>query len=187
MQARNKYGGHLPWVKLIVEDLHILRDALPSKLASMPDPHEDLQSYWSLAKSHPAEWKQLVKMYFTSAEDARNTKGATSVSAMSPAHDCQAFLCTDCGLVFPDHRRLSTHRWSKHGVKNDIRAYIGDISSCPVCKTQFHSRARLIKHLLERRVRAKSRLASVSWRSLTAILHASIEILSANLKHGMQN
>ena len=34
------------------------------------------------------------------------------------------------------------------------------ISHCPVCKVEFHSRSRLIKHLLEARVRSKTRLES---------------------------
>ena len=67
---------------------------------------------------------------------------------------------TVCGDTFSSHRGLSAHRWSKHRIKNSVRQYIGDVSCCPICKVDFHSRARLIKHLSERRVRAKHRLVT---------------------------
>ena len=49
------------------------------------------------------------------------------------------------------------HCFKKHGVRHEIRQYVGAESMCRVCKCDFKTRARLIKHLLDRRVRSKSK------------------------------
>ena len=60
----------------------------------------------------------------------------------------------------------SAHEWSKHGLKNTIRKLVWDESRCRVCGCEFHTRARLLKHLGENRVRAKNRAATCAevWR-----------------------
>ena len=59
--------------------------------------------------------------------------------------------------MFNSHRQLANHRWAKHRIRSDVRERIDDISECPVCRVDFTCRGRLIKHLLERRVRSKCR------------------------------
>jgi len=68
--------------------------------------------------------------------------------------------CPHCNEVFDSKPQCTSHQWAKHKVKSSFRNLIGDISCCPVCSTEFHERAGLIKHLSETRVRAKSRSAS---------------------------
>jgi len=68
-----------------------------------------------------------------------------------------ALECEICGDTFPDTWRLSSHKWATHKMKAPFRRCIGDTSECPVCKTDFITRARLIKHLSERRVRSAKR------------------------------
>ena len=47
--------------------------------------------------------------------------------------------------------------WYKHREAACMRKYVGDFSICSVCRTDFRTRGRLIRHLLERRVRSKRR------------------------------
>ena len=48
----------------------------------------------------------------------------------------------------------------KHKAKSSVRKHIGDISVCPTCGSDFRSRARLIRHLLDKRVRSSRRSVS---------------------------
>ena len=49
------------------------------------------------------------------------------------------------------------HRWSLHRKKSNIRMFVPDTCICPICQTNFHTRNRLVKHLMENRVRSKHR------------------------------
>ena len=87
----------------------------------------------------------------------------TLLSKLSPRysnvmkHTAQGHTCEQCGENFDTHRQLSTHMWSKHKIKSSFRQFIGNTSVCPVCHTDFCTRARLIKHLADRRVRSRHR------------------------------
>ena len=56
--------------------------------------------------------------------------------------------CPHCDASFHSEQQRAAHLWYKHRVKTPIRKYIGDISICPCCSTDFHTRARLIRHLV---------------------------------------
>ena len=84
---------------------------------------------------------------------------APSTTAATQATS-DGFRCEACGVSFDALRKLSAHKWSKHGTRSGIRQLVGDTCVCPVCGTDFKTRARLIKHLLERRVRSKCRKVS---------------------------
>jgi len=155
LQAKDKFGAKLPWIKMLTHDLCVLRQALPGKLAEMPDPQESLQLYWNLAKNFPVEWKRLVKLYVEAKDDPQHRKKQTCKRKAESYS--MLYRCDICEDAFGSHRSLAAHRWSKHRIKSSVRQYVGDISSCPICKVEFHTRSRLIKHLSERRVRAKGR------------------------------
>ena len=88
-----------------------------------------------------------------------------------------AFTCPTCGSTFDAERKLTAHAWSKHGVRCSIREYIGDISICMACHTDFKSRARLVKHLLEKRIRSTTR--GISCRD------AFVRSSPAKIEHGL--
>ena len=52
---------------------------------------------------------------------------------------------------------MSSHKWSKHGIRSKILQLVDDETCCPVCDTECYSCARLVKHLLEKRVRSRTR------------------------------
>ena len=56
--------------------------------------------------------------------------------------------------TWPDRVALRSHMMSKHGWRNPWRQYVAG-SCCPVCRTQFHSRARAVDHLAHRAERCR--------------------------------
>ena len=56
------------------------------------------------------------------------------------------YHCYDCGEEFQYKARLRHHQWRLHGYRNpfSLRATGG---ICALCRFEFHSRARLTKHL----------------------------------------
>ena len=155
LQSRTKYGEALPWVQLLTHDLQILKQALGDRMHDMPDPAKDLHSYWQLAKQFPHEWKQLVHMYFCIKDDPE-CQPKRKIEEVP--RDCiTQHICHQCGIAFSDRKQLAAHNWAKHRVKSSFREFIGDVSECPVCGVDFRTRARLVKHLSERRVRSKYR------------------------------
>ena len=156
----------MPWVKLVIEDFQILREAIPDKLSSTPDPYRDLEFFWTLASNFPNEWKELTRKYYSEHEDPRNipkpkpkskndrrTEGNCGSSSVAN----QRFACEACGESFSDWRKLSTHRWAKHRIKHEVRQFVPEISTCPICHVNLNSCVRLLKHLSERRIGSKFR------------------------------
>ena len=155
LQQRGRFGDKLPWVAMLTNDLCILKRRFPQKFESLPDPSANLEPYWCIARDFPQEWRMLVQQLDDTADDCTRADLAKHEHVslpMPPAH-----ACTQCGKAFPSARQLSAHCWSKHRTRCNIRRFVGDISQCPVCGTEFFSRARLVKHLLEKRVRSKTR------------------------------
>jgi hypothetical protein len=105
-------------------------------------------------RSHPREWKTIVHLYSCPYEDAK-AKPADQDSAGAYGFECEV-----CSRSFSSGRSLAAHKWSKHRLTSEFRKFVDDWSICPICKTDFHSRARLVKHLAERRQRAMSRKES---------------------------
>ena len=157
LQARGKHGECMPWVTLLVHDLRVLRKSVEGKLDALPDPAVGMAPYWELAMNYPNEWSELVDLYFTCDEDCERTAPSKRCAA-DPSESC--FRCCICDSKWESWRQLCVHKWAKHGVTSDLRRFVGDTGTCPVCHNNFKSRARLLKHLSERRVRAKSRKAS---------------------------
>ena len=131
--------------------------------ADKPCPRNDVHSYWCVARDFPYEWGQLVRQ-FNDLDDEFATMGGQEESSNAPsalrlisflvlpAHSCEL-----CGRTFRSEWQLANHKWSKHKLRCNIREFVSDISRCPVCCTEFFSRARLLKHLLDKRVRSSIR------------------------------
>jgi len=157
LQSKGNLGENMPWVDLLINDLKILRHSSNGKLSELPDPTESLVPYWTLARNYPGEWKAIVELYKTHNDDVDNSKQVVFGQNQGSHLNANSFCCGVCGKSWDSWRKLSVHKWSKHGMRSDIRQFVGDICVCPVCGTNFFTRARLVKHLLERRVRSKVR------------------------------
>ena len=102
----------------------------------------------------------VVAVWVSSIVESTNDTSCRVVSRCQPRSvvgSDAVHIFSLCEASFPTARQLSSHSWAKHRQRGSIRQNVGNISACPVCKNEFFSRARLIKHLLERRVRSKTR------------------------------
>ena len=64
LQQRGKFGEKLPWVRMVTDDLQMLRRYYPSKLENLPMPDVDILAYWRIARDFPNEWRALVRRQF---------------------------------------------------------------------------------------------------------------------------
>ena len=156
LQSKSRNGDPVPWVSMITRDLCVLRLALPELLAGLPMPDEDMTPYWDIARQCPAEWAAIVAKY-NSYEDDFAASAASTLSTSAPhlMHTCQL-----CKRQFPTDGKLAQHMSAKHGLKCEVRKHIGDISACPVCKTDFQSRNRLVMHLMKKTTKSLHRKVS---------------------------
>ena len=74
---------------------------------------------------------------------------------MSACHKCDK-----CSRSFASSKALKAHQRKKHGDACAVHRYVGNVTVCPVCFSDFHSRVRLITHSSDSRVRSKSRMTS---------------------------
>ena len=154
LQTQDKLDDRMPWVSLIIKDIGILRESVNGKLDELPPPEVSLHGYWHLAKNCPKEWKTLAKLHFTIDDDHAHVPAA---GPAAPFADVSSFVISVALLGKTTRTLLRTGRPSEHKIKCDVCAFIGDMSICRVCGTDFGTRARLVKYLLERRVRSKAR------------------------------
>ena len=152
-----------PWKRQVLVDLYRLRDTMRDKLGTVPPPPVEPEAWESLWKDHPASWKQLLRVFVQKV--ARGAEGgsfrahpAMGVSVCS--NPDMEFLCPSCPVdarTWPNRAALRSHMMSKHGWRNLWRQYVVG-SCCPVCRTQFHSRARAVDHWAHRAERCRQAL-----------------------------
>ena len=132
-------------------DLCHLREIMREKLGTMPPPSVEPEAWERLWMKHPRSWKQLLRAFVQKM--ARGAEGvsfcANTALGTSVCSDADMeFLCPDCpaeARTWPNRAALRSHMMSKHGWR-----------TCrPVCRTQFHSRARAVHHLANRAERCR--------------------------------
>ena len=64
-----------------------------------------------------------------------------------PAADPPGIRCPDCARLLRGSRALGLHRYRAHGIRAEARCYV-DGTACPVCVREFHTRTRLVAHLI---------------------------------------
>ena len=143
----------MPWTMLLLEDLSILRSALPRVFGSLPPPAVDAGPYWEIASKFPQEWCQIVNEYFTSQDDPGRLKRPACVDSHQ-----SALRCSKCRRgPFSSAKALAQHELVAHGKRTPVSAFVGAWKRCPVCHTEFASRLHLVNHLADKRVRSKVR------------------------------
>jgi len=153
LQCRDKSQALLPWAAIVIQDFSVLKQALPRVFQEMSDPDTFPDAFYRIARDQPREWKQIVGRYVQLHDDC-NSSQADSVSKIT------GHTCDRCARSFATLKALLAHQRKKHGDTCAVNKYIDDVSLCPVCLTDFHSRVRLITHLSDTRVRSKTRLTS---------------------------
>ena len=153
LQADDGRGNRMPWAMLLLEDLSMLRSALPRVFGSLPHPAVDASPYWEIASKFPQEWCQIVNEYFTSQDDPGRLKRPACVDSHP-----SALRCSKCRRgPFSSAKALAQHELVAHGKRTPVSAFVGAWKRCPVCHTEFASRLHLVNHLADKRVRSKVR------------------------------
>ena len=66
--------------------------------------------------------------------------------------------CPICGPASPSfamQKGLDAHLRAKHKQRNVLSNYIDSSGVCPVCKVNFHTRVHVLRHVADKRCRAK--------------------------------
>ena len=145
----------MPWLHLVVADCVVLQSCLPDILGELPPADVNFEPWWRLCSDHPCEWKKTVSKYHTHLDDI-------DVVRKAPRRGCTAFAtifrCDLCEhAAFESLKALDQHKRVKHKIRTQVADYVGNTSKCPICRTDFGNRLRLISHLSERRIRSKVR------------------------------
>jgi len=151
-----RYKGQLlPWVSLVLADLRAMRSAVACCCA-MPDPECDA-SPWVVLMQNSAKWMQALscfKYYETCIGAADSHVVVTSATAPAGAWDASghiAFKCNMCESAFLNAKALLAHQRTKHQRRVEQRYYSNKEGVCQCCGTMFHTHARLLRHLTDRR------------------------------------
>jgi len=147
-------AGHADaWMSALVADLESMRLIMHEKLAELSEPAASLQPWIQLWRLHPTAWTALVSKFEGTiaqrrrrADPAPRGEDRPELGDVEHAADEIPAFCPECEKPFPTHARLAAHRFAAHGVKNPFWAYVQD-GTCPVCKTRFWSRPRVVCHL----------------------------------------
>ena len=102
---------------------------------------------------------QIVDKHYTSYDDVDLALVATSMKAV-PAN---SFSCDVCKTAsFATSKQLHAQMRKKLSIRNSVVQYIGDTSVCPVCRTDFRFRLRLISVRFESEIQNRAVLHGVT-------------------------
>ena len=94
-----------------------------------------------------------------------------------------AFQCHMCPARFASKQALAAHSFQRHNTISPTRALL-DVTHCPACLMEFHSRSRVIAHVNEKLKRC--RRAIHSWlRPLDADIVAQLDKHEAELARSL--
>ena len=134
-------GRLLPWVALIVADMHKLR-SLSSLCAPLPCPEEAPGAWVAFALESPHRWARAVACLFF-VDSACDVRPAAADGMLHP------FACAACDARFLNARALASHTRRKHGVRVAQREYAHGSAICQVCLSSFGTSLRLLRHLCD--------------------------------------
>eukprot|EP00973_Karenia_brevis_P053974 7496819-Karenia_brevis.AAC.1 len=139
----------MPWAEQVVDDLVVLKRFHTHRLSSLPCPTVHLEPWFEFMCAFPSEWKELVAMYFDDGSMDENT--TLTVDGIETG---AFFRCTLClSKNFKNSKALAQHMRIKHKVTNPVNKYIDGSGICPACGVNFFSRAKVLTHASETRMR----------------------------------
>ena len=158
-------SDRLPWVRQAIGDLDFVYQNVG--VLSLPPPQSEPRVWVEFMLQEEIEWKRAVESctFVHSKLDA-------SADGMSPAAAHGAHVCLLCDTpqpAFCSPKALASHQRVKHGIRNPMRAFAEADGRCPVCRTLFHTRLRLLAHLSdERRPKCRDALMAGAVQPLSA-------------------
>ena len=157
LAVRTPDGLRQPWVETVLKGMEELYQWFPIKLAELGNPLTHPDAWQRFICSHPAAWKQLVKLWadqttacgYNSCRQERKPSQHTVEGGTL----ARQMICETCGAGFSSSRALQTHERAKHGKRCEARHFADSDGRCPICFKVFPSRLRLMAHLTEKRAR----------------------------------
>ena len=130
-----------------MQALEFVAEVMQYKLASLPRPRVSSHIWEEFWNRWFGPWATLLRIFIARAaadvagfgEKAQGTVYATD----GPERD-QEWMCICCGKWFPSRAACIGHH-SVHG--RDRTRSVAAGSQCPICRTAFHLRERLRRHL----------------------------------------
>ena len=155
LQSRGSRGTLLPWVQVVMNDILVLKGALKPKLDDLDSPLEEPHRWINFIVKYPKQWKAIVASYHDSCDDI----DARQQAASKPYSDSlPVFTCNTCGSVFATNKQLAQHSRIKRKMICVAAQCLPDVSVCPICSNDYHSRTAFVTHSSDLRVRSKGDL-----------------------------
>ena len=156
-------AGGRPWRELVEQSALAFAKLLPDKLDGLPLPSGRMALWEQFWLDFPAAWASLIKLANRRVElqpvhARRCLLFAGLVGDPDPPDSSDdLFLCSVCGRWFPTAAGCKIHAAKQHGHSSEasLKSRL-DGTECPVCFTEFHTRARLVQHLRARPDRANA-------------------------------
>ena len=142
LQSRPK-GKMLPYVQQFHADIARSVASVPA-LAGMPGIASSPQVWLDMLKSDP-DWPRIISSIFF--QDSILDKAPQSEIPVAVA----SFKCMHCEVFRPTRKAIEQHMRMKHGFKKPVKQFVDSSGICPICKTNFQQRLRVIAHLSDRR------------------------------------
>ena len=145
--ASRPKGVPVPWMATVLNDLEIVRSALP-QLSLMPSPSTEAGPWIQLLTGYPHEWRLIVATFV--AHDSSVQKRAPKPPVPSGLLPSAQHTCDECQLAFKSRKALLQHARIKHGVTCEWARFVAG-PACPACGKAFRHRLRVFTHLADTR------------------------------------
>ena len=129
------------WRQALLDGLREIKATLATKLDELPDPHLDPGAWEQFWLQWPSQWTALIRQYLQKA--AATQPEADDLEREQTDED---WMCAQCGRCFASRRAVLAHARFSHGVRRTTGQLVVG-STCPVCGTNYHTRARVKRHL----------------------------------------
>ena len=139
-------GKRLPWVQLVLKDLRLMRTAAAC-CSRLPDPAHDTRE-WIKFMADAVLWKRALHCV-TFVDSVFGCELTRQCDQQASAHT--QYSCDECRSTFTNAKALAAHKRTKHGVRVEQRYYSNAQGECQVCKSQFVTHQRLLRHLCDGR------------------------------------
>ena len=163
--AQSRAGVRLPWLTLVLDDLHLFFVFHGATLASVGSPRDsmNLDKWFLYITNFQGEFLDLVRSFVLYEMDLDAALLTSRCEPRPPGTIdivVPKFSCIACNAVFASARALATHTMAAHKQRSNLRCYLDASAICPICPVQFGSRIRCLAHVSERRKRGTSQALS---------------------------
>ena len=151
-QFRFRYG----WLELLVSDIWFMWSQSDNLYSSMPNPRDDLQAWVNAIAESPRHWKStFLRISDGFKGKFRFSEGtAPNGAEQVQVHPAAVITCDKCSYTCESNQQLLTHMFHQHEYRNPIQLRM-KTTACLRCKTEYHSRHRLYRHISNRQSKNK--------------------------------